>query len=59
MKFFLSMLADGLEKPWQTPDDFKGSSEELTLRVQAFPPTDPISQPRPTHAGLEKATRAR
>jgi hypothetical protein len=59
MKFFLSMLADGLEKPWQTPDVFKGSSEELTLRVQAFPPTDPISQPRLTHAGLEKAPRAR
>jgi len=55
MKFFLSMLADGLEKPWQTPDVFKGSSEELTLRVQAFPPTDPISQPRLTHAVLEKA----
>jgi hypothetical protein len=59
MRFFLSMLTDGLEKPWQTPDGFKGSSEELTLRVQAFPNTDPVSEPHQTNAVLEKAPQAR
>jgi hypothetical protein len=53
------MLTDGMEKPWQTPDGLNGSSEELTLRVQAFPNTDPVPEPHQTNAVLEKSPQAR